>query len=71
MHLNFNAANGIRLTTYPSQKPGKHGIAWTSLKGGAARLALERMGDAILESEGVFDERTKLIFGSFWKETAV
>ena len=61
----------VQLTTYPSQRPGKHGIAWTSLRGGPMRRALETLGDKIIESEGVFDERVKVVFGSFWKETAV
>ena len=39
------------------------------MKGGPSKEALSKMGDEILQSDGVFDPEKKILFGQFWKST--
>ena len=46
-------------------------MGFTSLKGGPADKALDRVGDAILASDDVFDPAAKTLIGNFWNSTAL
>ena len=61
--------NGVRLTTFTSQKRGRNGVAWTALRGGACKRALSVMGDAFAASEGVFKHDKKDYFALIWRKT--
>ena len=70
MYISVFLENGIRLTTYKSNRPGRPKVAWSSFRGGPSRKALSVMGPAILASEGVFPPDKKEQFGRFWIQTA-
>ena len=65
----FLTDNGIRLITFPSQKRGRDGVAWTALRGSACKRALAKMGDAIAGSNGVFRAEAKAHFANIWNKT--
>ena len=65
LYRRYFSENGIRLTTYKSQKPGRPRVAFSALKGGPCRRALSVMGNAIIQSENIFDPHKKLLLGSF------
>ena len=70
MYISVCLENGVRLTTYKSNRPGRPKVAWSSFRGGPSRKALSVMGPAILASEGVFPPDKKEQFGRFWIQTA-
>ena len=61
---------GVRFKTYQSQQQWRSKVGWTSLKGGACRKLLEKMGEAISSSSQIFDPRHIQLLSEIWIITA-